>query len=76
MATLFAWTGALAKRGELDDIPELADFAGKLEKASLDCISGGFMTKDLASLAEMESVTVLSTEGFILKIKEYLDKAL
>ncbi|HOF99465.1 MAG: Isocitrate dehydrogenase (NADP) [Firmicutes bacterium ADurb.Bin248] len=76
MATLFAWTGALNKRGELDGIPELQDFSAKLEKASLDCISDGFMTKDLASLAEMEKVTVLDTEGFILKIKEYLDKAL
>ncbi len=76
MATLFAWTGALAKRGELDDIPALTAFAKKLEQASLDCISDGFMTKDLASLADLEKVTVLDTEGFILKIKEYLDKAL
>lgn len=76
MATLFAWTGALAKRGELDDIPALTAFAKKLEQASLDCISDGFMTKDLACLADLEKVTVLDTEGFILKIKEYLDKAL
>ena len=52
MATLFAWTGALAKRGELDDIPELTAFAQKLEQAALDTIEGGTMTGDLASLWE------------------------
>ncbi len=75
MATLFAWTGALRKRGELDGIAELEAFADKLEKASLDAISSGFMTKDLASLADMDHVTVLSTEDFIRKIKEFLDAA-
>jgi len=76
MATLFAWTGALKKRGELDNIPELVAFGETLEKASLKCIEDGFMTKDLALLADMENKTVLSTEGFILKVKEYLDAAL
>ncbi len=76
MATLFAWTGALRKRGELDGIAELCDFADKLEAASLKCISDGYMTKDLALLAEMPDKTTLDTEGFILKIKEYLDKAM
>ncbi len=76
MATLFAWTGALKKRGEMDSIPELVAFGEKLEQASLKCISDGFMTKDLALLADMENKTVLSTEGFILKVKEYLDAAL
>ena len=52
MATLFAWTGALAKRGELDDIPELTAFAQKLEQAALDTIESGTMTGDLASLWE------------------------
>ena len=76
MATLFAWTGALKKRGEMDELPELVAFSEKLEQASLKCISDGFMTKDLALLADMENKTVLSTEGFILKVKEYLDAAL
>ncbi|MEA4969869.1 MAG: NADP-dependent isocitrate dehydrogenase [Candidatus Pelethousia sp.] len=75
MATLFAWTGALRKRGELDGIAELEAFADKLEKASLDAISSGFMTKDLASLADMDHITVLSTEDFIRKVKEFLDAA-
>ncbi len=75
MATLFAWTGALRKRGELDGLPELRAFADKLEKAALDAISAGFMTKDLASLADMEHITVLSTEDFIRKVKEFLDEA-
>lgn len=76
MATLFAWTGALRKRGEMDGITELMTFADKLEKASLNCISDGYMTKDLAQLAEMDDVHVLDTEGFIVKIKEYLDKSM
>ena len=75
MATLFAWTGALRKRGELDGIQELVDFANRLEKAALDTISAGFMTKDLAALAEMDNITVLNTEDFIRKVKEFLDAA-
>ena len=55
MATLFAWTGALAKRGELDEIPELTAFAQKLEKAALDTIESGVMTGDLAGLWEGEA---------------------
>jgi isocitrate dehydrogenase len=52
IATIFAWTGALKKRGELDSIPQLVDFANKLEKASLDTLRAGVMTKDLAGLVE------------------------
>ena len=55
MATLFAWTGALAKRGELDEIPELTDFARKLEKAAVETIESGVMTGDLAGLWEGET---------------------
>ena len=55
MATLFAWTGALAKRGELDEIPELTAFAQKLEQAALDTIESGTMTGDLAGLWEGET---------------------
>ncbi|NCB30182.1 MAG: NADP-dependent isocitrate dehydrogenase [Clostridia bacterium] len=75
MATLFAWTGALRKRGELDGSKELETFADKLEKAALDAITAGFMTKDLAGLANMENKTVLTTEDFIRKVKEFLDAA-
>ncbi|MCE5234512.1 MAG: NADP-dependent isocitrate dehydrogenase [Clostridiaceae bacterium] len=74
MATLFAWTGAINKRGELDDIPELCAFAKTLETASLATIEAGYMTKDLAQLAELEHIEVLSTEGFILKVRETFDK--
>ncbi|HWS30820.1 MAG TPA: NADP-dependent isocitrate dehydrogenase [Clostridia bacterium] len=74
MATLFAWTGALNKRGELDKLPELCEFANTLEKASLATIEAGYMTKDLAQLADMEHTEVLSTEGFILKVRETFDK--
>ena len=76
MATIFAWSGALRKRGELDELPELVHFADMLEKASLDTIASGHMTKDLALLADMEEKHVETTEGFILKIKENLDKLL
>jgi len=74
MATLFAWTGALNKRGELDDLPELCEFANTLEQAALSAIEAGYMTKDLAQLADMEHIEVLSTEGFILKVRETFDK--
>ncbi len=76
MATLFAWTGALKKRGELDGLADLAAFADKLEAASLKTIEDGYMTKDLVGLAELDQKTVLSTEQFILKVREYLDVAM
>ena len=76
MATLFAWTGALRKRGELDGNKELMAFADKLEKASLDTIQAGYMTKDLANLCILDEKHTLNTEEFILKIKETLDKAM
>jgi isocitrate dehydrogenase len=64
MATIFAWTGALRKRGELDNIGELADFAGRLERACLDTINSGVMTGDLAVLADpdVNAVTVSGDE--------------
>ncbi|HWR18020.1 MAG TPA: NADP-dependent isocitrate dehydrogenase [Clostridia bacterium] len=74
MATLFAWTGALNKRGELDNLPELCEFANTLEQAALATIEAGYMTKDLAQLTDMENIEVLSTEGFILKVRETFDK--
>ncbi len=54
MATLFAWTGALRKRGELDNTPELVDFANKLEQASIQTIEDGVMTGDLYALSSLE----------------------
>ena len=76
VATIFAWTGALRKRGELDNIPELMTFAEKLEKATLGTIESGKMTKDLALITSLENVTVLNSQDFIKAIKENLDKEL
>ena len=74
VATIFAWSGALKKRGESEDNTALIDFACRLEKATLDTISAGFMTKDLASLFRKEGVTVepQSSRGFLEKIAERL----
>ena len=76
VATIFAWTGALRKRGELDGLQDLCDFADALEKACLDTIESGKMTKDLALITSLEDVTVLSSEGFIKAIREELEKNL
>lgn len=76
VATIFAWTGALRKRGELDNIPELMTFAEKLEKTTLGTIESGKMTKDLALITSLENVTVLNSQDFIKAIKENLDKEL
>ena len=73
VATIFAWTGALRKRGELDGNAELIDFAGKLEKATIDTIESGTMTKDLALITELEDVTVLNTQDFIKAIRTTLE---
>ena len=73
VATIFAWTGALRKRGELDGTPELSAFADKLEKATIATIEGGQMTKDLALITELDSVTVLNTENFIKAIRATLE---
>lgn len=76
MATIFAWTGALRKRGELDGIGELVDFANKLEKASIQTIEEGVMTKDLASLSEIKDIRVVNTVDFLKEIALRLDKML
>ena len=65
VATIFAWSGALRKRGELDGIGELVTFADRLEHATLSCIEDGQMTGDLARITSLPDPTVLSTEGFI-----------
>lgn len=74
IATIFAWSGALRKRGELDGNDELMQFATKLEKASLDVIESGRMTKDLALLWQGEKPQTLSTEEFIKAIRAELEK--
>lgn len=68
VATIFAWTGALRKRGELDGNQELAAFADKLEKATIDTIESGEMTKDLALITTIDNPTVLNSENFIKAI--------
>ncbi|MCR4696879.1 MAG: NADP-dependent isocitrate dehydrogenase [Lachnospiraceae bacterium] len=73
VATIFAWTGALRKRGELDKIPELMEFADKLEKATLTTIESGKMTKDLALITSLKDVTVLNSENFIKEIRKTLE---
>ncbi|MBO6163062.1 MAG: NADP-dependent isocitrate dehydrogenase [Eubacterium sp.] len=73
VATIFAWTGALRKRGELDQLPELSAFADKLEKATLSTIESGTMTKDLALITELSDVTTLNTEDFIKAIRKTLE---
>ena len=75
VATIFAWTGALRKRGELDGITELEDFADRLEKAVIDVIESGRMTKDLALITTMDNPTVLNSRDFILAVKEQMENA-
>lgn len=73
VATIFAWTGALRKRGELDGIDALVDFANKLEQATIATIESGKMTKDLALITTLENPTVLNSENFIKAIRETLE---
>ncbi|MGN0377242.1 MAG: NADP-dependent isocitrate dehydrogenase [Suilimivivens sp.] len=73
VATIFAWTGALRKRGELDENKELMEFADKLEKATLKTIEEGKMTKDLALITSLKDVTVLNSENFIKEIRKTLE---
>ena len=72
VATIFAWSGALRKRGELDGNKELMDFADRLEEATIRTIEEGKMTKDLALITTMENPIVLNSEGFIKAIAENL----
>ena len=72
VATIFAWTGALRKRGELDELPELCAFADRLEKATIDTIESGQMTKDLALITSIENPEVLNSRDFILAIRSRL----
>ena len=68
IATLFAWTGALKKRAELDELSDLYDFAARLEKAALDTIASGIMTGDLARLSTLDNVQTVDSEGFLRAI--------
>ena len=70
VATIFAWTGALRKRGELDKNKELMVFADKLDKATLQTIEQGKMTKDLALITSLKDVTVLNSQDFIKEIRK------
>ncbi|MBZ4670662.1 MAG: isocitrate dehydrogenase, NADP-dependent, eukaryotic type [Oscillospiraceae bacterium] len=74
VATIFAWTGALKKRGELDGTPELCNFAESLEKATVQTIEEGIMTGDLASLSSLENKKTVDTETFLLEINNRLAK--
>lgn len=76
MATLFAWTGALKKRGELDKIPSLVDFAEKLEKASIQTVENGIMTGDLAGLSTLSNKTTVDTETFLKEVNKSLIRLL
>ena len=73
VATIFAWSGALKKRGELDKTAELLCFADKLEEATISTIEKGKMTKDLALITSLKDVTVLNSEEFLDEIKRNLD---
>ena len=76
IATIFAWSGAIRKRGELDGLKEVVDFAEKLEKAVLDTVENGIMTKDLADITTLNNVKSVNTEEFIKAVRERLEKTL
>jgi isocitrate dehydrogenase len=73
MATIFAWTGALRKRGEMDGIKELMDFADRLENASIRTIESGTLTGDLAILADNAKKKIVSTEDFLKAVRANLE---
>ena len=72
VATLFAWTGALRKRGELDNLPDLVKFADNLEKATIGTIEDGIMTGDLYLLSSLENKKKVNTEDFLKAVNEKL----
>lgn len=76
MATIFAWTGALRKRGELDGIAELVNFANKLEIACIETIDGGIITKDLAEMSEAVNKNVVTSEEWLRLTAKHLDTLL
>ena len=76
IATIFAWTGALRKRGEMDGIAKLTEFAGKLEQACIKTVEGGKMTKSLSLISTCENPTILNSLDFIKAIRETLEQIL
>jgi len=74
VATIFAWSGALRKRGEMDNLPELMTFGDQLEQAAIETIESGKMTGDLALITSLENVTKLNSEDFIRAIRERLEQ--
>ena len=76
VATIFAWSGALRKRAEMDELPELAHFADVLEQATIATIEGGIMTKDLVALSTLENKQAVNTMGFLDAIAERMTKEL
>ena len=76
MATIFAWSGALKKRGELDNLPDLVAFGEALEAASIQTLNDGIMTKDLCALAEGITPTAVDSEAFIKAIRQRLEAKL
>ncbi|MBQ5761310.1 MAG: NADP-dependent isocitrate dehydrogenase [Clostridia bacterium] len=72
IATLFAWTGALKKRGEMDSLDDLVDFADRMEKATIDLVESGYMTGDLAIISTLENKTVLNLDEFLEKVASKL----
>ena len=76
MATIFAWSGALRKRGEMDSLPELVNFGNQLEAACFDTLNEGIVTKDLAGLMEGVTPHTKTSAGFIAAIRERLEKRL
>lgn len=73
MATIFAWSGALGKRGQLDNLPRLVNFAHSLEKAAISTVEEGYMTKDLAMISETPAQEVVNTTRFLAEVKRHLD---
>ena len=76
VATIFAWSGALRKRGELDGLPELQTYADALEKATIDTIESGTMTGDLYSMSSLPEKVKVNSEEFLNAIAGRLEKLL
>lgn len=76
VATIFAWTGAIKKRGELDGTPDVVKFGEKIEESVIECIEAGIVTKDLVPLCEPTPSEYQDTEGFINKVAEKLKEKL
>ncbi len=76
VATIFAWSGAFRKRGELDNLPELINYADMLEKATIDTIESGIMTGDLAAMSTLDNIKKVGTEEFLIEISKKLGEYL